>query len=72
LAAGIKPMIPRGEPLITAETEKEIPNAKNIVESSLTEEMIEDEAYDPIMVAEYGDEIFSYMKELEVRPCCSS
>lgn len=59
-------------PIITAETEKEISNAKNIVERSLTEEMIEDEAHDPIMLAEYGDEIFSYMKELEVRPCCSS
>ena len=31
-----------------------------------TEEELEEEAWDVSMVAEYGDEIFAYMRELEV------
>jgi hypothetical protein len=40
--------------------------AKEIVEATRTAEEIEDECYDTSMVAEYGDEIFDYMKQLEV------
>lgn len=47
---------------------KEIAAATELVESSRTQEEIEDEAWDTSMVAEYGDEIFAYMRELEVSP----
>ena len=36
-----------------------------------TLEIVEDEADDPAMVVEYEDEIFSYMRELEVSPILS-
>jgi G2/mitotic-specific cyclin 3/4 len=45
---------------------KELAAAKEIVEATRTAEEIEDECYDTSMVAEYGDEIFDYMKQLEV------
>ena len=54
-------------PKVTNKAKKEIAAAKEIVESSRTQEVIEDEAWDTSMVAEYGDEIFAYMRELEVR-----
>jgi hypothetical protein len=54
-------------PKVTNKAKKEIAAAKEIVESSRTQEEIEDEAWDTSMVAEYGDEIFAYMRELEVR-----
>ncbi|KAI0123021.1 cyclin [Xylariales sp. AK1849] len=44
----------------------EIEEAKDIVERNRTDEEMEDEAWDISMVAEYGDEIFAYMKELEM------
>ena len=40
--------------------------AKEIIEGSKTIEELEDEAWDTTMVAEYGDEIFDYMRNLEV------
>jgi hypothetical protein len=54
-------------PKITNKIKKELEAAKELVESQRTQEEIEDEAWDTSMVAEYGDEIFSYMRELEVR-----
>ena len=54
-------------PKVTARVERELAAAKEIVESSRTDEDIEDEAWDTSMVAEYGDEIFQYMTSLEVR-----
>ena len=45
----------------------ELANAKAFVEATRTPEDVEDEEYDTSMVAEYGDEIFAYMKDLEVR-----
>ncbi|KAF2233424.1 hypothetical protein EV356DRAFT_209909 [Viridothelium virens] len=54
-------------PKVTARVERELAAAKEIVESSRTEEDIEDEAWDTSMVAEYGDEIFQYMRTLEER-----
>lgn len=45
----------------------ELATAKAFVDSTRTPEDIEDEAWDTSMVAEYGDEIFGYMKELETR-----
>jgi G2/mitotic-specific cyclin 3/4 len=53
-------------PKVTNKVKKELAMAKDIVENSRTAEEIEDEAWDTSMVAEYGDEIFQYMRELEV------
>ena len=53
-------------PKVTQKTKKEISAAKELIEGSKTIEEIEDEAWDTTMVAEYGDEIFGYMKDLEV------
>jgi len=53
-------------PKVTNKVKKELAIAKDIVENSRTVEEIEDEAWDTSMVAEYGDEIFQYMRELEV------
>ncbi|KAI1847201.1 hypothetical protein JX266_006741 [Neoarthrinium moseri] len=44
----------------------EIQQARHIVEKNRTDEEIEEEAWDISMVAEYGDEIFEYMKEMEI------
>ncbi|CZT10759.1 related to cyclin B3 [Rhynchosporium agropyri] len=52
-------------PKVTLNVRREIAAAKSVVESSRTMEEIEDEAWDTSMVAEYGDEIFQYMRELE-------
>jgi G2/mitotic-specific cyclin 3/4 len=54
-------------PKVTSKVKKELAEAKILVESSRTQEEIEDDAWDTSMVAEYGEEIFSYMRELEVR-----
>jgi G2/mitotic-specific cyclin 3/4 len=55
-------------PKVTNKVKKELAMAKDIVENSRTAEEIEDEQWDTSMVAEYGDEIFQYMRELEVCP----
>ncbi|KAH8805706.1 cyclin-like protein [Xylogone sp. PMI_703] len=54
-------------PKITNKARRELAEAKEIVESSRTMDEIEDEAWDTSMVAEYGDEIFAYMRELEFK-----
>lgn len=56
-----------GVPKVTAKVKREIAIAKELTESSRKKEDIEDEAWDVTMVAEYGDEIFDYLRELEVR-----
>jgi G2/mitotic-specific cyclin 3/4 len=53
-------------PKVTNKAKKELAAAKEVVESARTAEEIEDELWDTSMVAEYGDEIFAYMRELEV------
>lgn len=53
-------------PKVTNKVKKELEDAKILVESVRTQEDIEDEMWDTSMVAEYGEEIFSYMRELEV------
>ena len=53
-------------PQANQKVKKEIAAAKELVEATRTAEEIEDECYDTSMVAEYGDEIFDYMKQLEV------
>ncbi|OIW29708.1 hypothetical protein CONLIGDRAFT_562556, partial [Coniochaeta ligniaria NRRL 30616] len=52
-------------PKFTAKIQKELDIARSIVESTTTEEQIEEEEWDTSMVAEYGEEIFAYMRKLE-------
>ncbi|EAQ90740.1 hypothetical protein CHGG_02675 [Chaetomium globosum CBS 148.51] len=54
-------------PHATASDEEEFDMAKAYVVDHQTEEEIEEEAWDVSMVAEYGDEIFTYMRDLEAR-----
>ncbi|KEQ67600.1 uncharacterized protein M437DRAFT_36359 [Aureobasidium melanogenum CBS 110374] len=54
-------------PKHTAKTLREIEEARQVVESTRTAEDIEDDQWDTSMVAEYGDEIFEYMRTLEER-----
>lgn len=53
-------------PKITARIQMELDAAKAHVEATRLPEDVEEESWDISMVAEYGDEIFEYMKELEV------
>jgi G2/mitotic-specific cyclin 3/4 len=53
-------------PHANQKVKREIAAAKELVEATRTAEEIEDECYDTSMVAEYGDEIFDYMNQLEV------
>lgn len=53
-------------PRATAAMEREILQAQSIVEANQTEEEIEEDFYDPSMVAEYSTEIFEYLREKEV------
>lgn len=53
-------------PKVNQKTKREIAAAKELIEGSKTAEELEDEAWDTTMVAEYGEEIFQYMKDLEV------
>ncbi|TIA10451.1 hypothetical protein D6C80_08042 [Aureobasidium pullulans] len=54
-------------PKHSSRTLREIEEAKLFVESNRTAEDIEDDQWDTSMVAEYGDEIFEYMRTLEER-----
>lgn len=53
-------------PKVTNKVKKDIAAATELFEMSRTQEDIDEEAWDTSMVAEYGDEIFAYMRELEV------
>ncbi|KAK3994686.1 cyclin-like protein [Cladorrhinum sp. PSN332] len=52
-------------PNIDRSVEKELELAKSYVLQNQTEDEVEEEAWDVSMVAEYGDEIFGYMRHLE-------
>lgn len=54
-------------PQLNQRTRKEISAAKQLVEATRTREEVEDESYDTSMVAEYGEEIFDYMRQMEVK-----
>lgn len=54
-------------PQVNQRVRKEIEAAKVIVDAEKTPEEIEDEFLDTSMVAEYGEEIFAYLTDLEVR-----
>ncbi len=53
-------------PKFTKKDASELETAKQIVDSKRTPEEDAEEAWDVSMVAEYGDEIFDYMRQLEV------
>ena len=53
-------------PKLNLKAKKEVAAATSFVESQKTQEELEDEAWDTSMVAEYSEEIFTYMKDLEV------
>lgn len=53
-------------PKVNLKAKKELAAAKELIESLKTVEELEDEAWDTTMVAEYGEEIFRYMRDLEV------
>ncbi|KAI0396135.1 hypothetical protein F5Y17DRAFT_137543 [Xylariaceae sp. FL0594] len=52
-------------PKLTEKGMAELEAAKRIVESKRTPDDIQEDAWDVSMVAEYGDEIFQYMKQQE-------
>lgn len=54
-------------PRHTDKVEQELEKARVFVETTRAPEDMEDEQWDTSMVAEYGDEIFGYMKNLEQR-----
>ncbi|KAL8916266.1 MAG: hypothetical protein Q9208_008621 [Pyrenodesmia sp. 3 TL-2023] len=54
-------------PKVNQKIKKELAVAKELVETSKTPEEIDDETWDTSMVAEYGDEIFGYMRDLEIK-----
>lgn len=53
-------------PKRTVKVLRELEEARVYVEANRTPEDIDDEEWDTTMVAEYGDDIFEYMRELEV------
>ncbi|KAF2865501.1 G2/mitotic-specific cyclin 3 [Massariosphaeria phaeospora] len=54
-------------PRVTTKSQRELEAAREYVEARRTVEDIEDEQWDMSMVAEYSDEIFDYMRDLEER-----
>ncbi|POS83886.1 hypothetical protein EPUL_004851, partial [Erysiphe pulchra] len=54
-------------PKVTNRVKQELESAKKFTEEVRTIEDIGDEIWDTSMVAEYSDEIFTYMRELEVK-----
>ncbi|KAK8136390.1 Cyclin [Apiospora sp. TS-2023a] len=54
-------------PKLSKKGQAELENAKEVVESKRTIEEIEEDQWDISMVAEYGDEIFEYMREMEIK-----
>ncbi|KIV87454.1 hypothetical protein PV11_02998 [Exophiala sideris] len=54
-------------PEVNQRVRKDLAAAKALVENTRSQEEVEDEIYDTSMVAEYGEEIFDYMKNLEMK-----
>lgn len=53
-------------PKVTSKVQRELEEARQFVDSTRPQEDIDEEEWDVSMVAEYGEEIFQYMRELEV------
>lgn len=58
-------------PKLTSKVQRQLDEAREFVEMTRPQEDIDEEEWDVSMVAEYGEEIFQYMRELEVSraPC---
>jgi hypothetical protein len=54
------------EPRFTARTAQELAHARDWVEENTCDEEIEEESWDMTLVTEYGDEIFAYLRKVEV------
>lgn len=54
-------------PKVTAKVRNELELARLYVEQHTNEDQVEEESWDTSMVAEYGEEIFAYMRGIEVR-----
>ncbi|KAL8952044.1 MAG: hypothetical protein Q9222_002031 [Ikaeria aurantiellina] len=54
-------------PKVNQKVKRELAAARDLIESTRTAEEIEDETWDTSMVAEYGEEIFGYMRDLEIK-----
>jgi hypothetical protein len=57
-------------PMVNKRIRIELAECKKIVEAARTPEEIEEDKYDTSMVAEYSEEIFEYMREMEVSFTC--
>ncbi|KAF4119593.1 Cyclin, C-terminal domain [Geosmithia morbida] len=55
------------QPRVTSRVQRELDEAKAEVLATRPPEDVDDEAWDVSMVAEYGDEIFDYLREMEVK-----
>lgn len=55
------------QPTVNTQVQSELERASLEVAQTRPQEDIEEEAWDVSMVAEYGEDIFKYMRELEVR-----
>ncbi|KAH7251701.1 cyclin-like protein [Fusarium tricinctum] len=64
-AGGATEIVPL--PRVTARVQRELEDAREEVERTRTQDEVEEELWDVSMVAEYGDEIFEYMRELEIK-----
>jgi hypothetical protein len=53
-------------PRVSSRVQRELEEARIEVEQTITPEEIDEECWDVSMVAEYGEEIFEYLRELEV------
>ncbi|KAG8159275.1 hypothetical protein KVR01_010936 [Diaporthe batatas] len=54
-------------PKVTSRIQEELEEAKFYVEDNRLQDDIDEEEWDVSMVAEYGEEIFQYMRELEIK-----
>ncbi|KAM0260743.1 hypothetical protein ACHAQJ_002659, partial [Trichoderma viride] len=54
-------------PRVSKSVQRELEEARIEVEQTMTPEEIDEECWDVSMVAEYGEEIFEYLRELEIK-----
>lgn len=54
-------------PRVTNKVQKELDDARREVEATTSPDELEEEFWDVTMVAEYGEDIFEYLRELEIK-----
>ncbi|KAL7925324.1 cyclin-like protein [Trichoderma austrokoningii] len=54
-------------PRVSSRVQRELEEARIEVEHTITREEVDEELWDVSMVAEYGEEIFEYLRELEIK-----